>query len=552
MPVSTPRREYSEAIHRWQRARDCFEGSDAVKAQGTKYLPKLDSHKQGAMTDLNMSKYDEYKMRALFYNATGRTVEGLAGALFQTNPAIELPEQVRPDMEDVTLDGKDAAGFGLQTTREVLLTGRYGILVEMPAEESALYSEVRRPYWCGYRAEDIISWRTERHEGREILTRVVVLEKVEEPDLRDPFAMVDFDQYRVLDLVEGVYTQTLWRRRPNSDTWVQFGPEITPTRRGEPLSFIPFTFVGPSSVSSSVVKPPLDDLVIVNLSHYRTMADLEHGRHFTALPTPWVAGARARKGDEPLAIGSGVAWSLEKEGRAGMLEFSGAGLGALVTAEGDKRKMMATLGARLLEDQPTVTETALAVNMRHGGESATLRTVAQSVEHALTIVLRTHVWWLGTEVRPSDLKEVMYEVNKDFFTSRMTPDELRALLGALQAEAISYSTFYAQLQRGEVARPGVTAEEEQAEILAASAAFQQDLSGMPGDFGGNGLPPGSPAPQGEVLDVSNPYHIEKRGGRFCVVKTSTGTAIPGGCHPTHEEALKHLQAVEINVHDARN
>jgi hypothetical protein len=64
---------------------------------------------------------------------------------------------------------------------------------------------------------------------------------------------------------------------------------------------------------------------------------------------------------------------------------------------------------------------------------------------------------------PRDTKAKV-ELNKDFFSARMTPDELRSLMLAYQGEGMSFATFYAALQRGEIARPGVTAEEEQAEI----------------------------------------------------------------------------------------
>src|SRR5206468_661127 len=136
--------------------------------------------------------------------------------------------------------------------------------------------------------------------------------------------------------------------------------------------FIPFTFVGATSLSPNVDKPPLLDLVEVNLSHYRSSADLEHGRHYTALPTPWVSGMRP---DSNLRIGAGVAWVLEDPtAKAGMLEFTGQGLQALEKALESKEKQMAVLGARLLEMQPRLQETAEAVRLRHNGDAATLST----------------------------------------------------------------------------------------------------------------------------------------------------------------------------------
>lgn len=57
-------------------------------------------------------------------------------------------------------------------------------------------------------------------------------------------------------------------------------------------------------------------------------------------------------------------------------------------------------------------------------------------------------------------------------------------------------------------------------------------------------------PKGKIVVMANPYHIEKRGRQFVVVKTATGEAVPGGAHSTKEKAVKHLYALEANVKDA--
>ena len=395
----------------------------------------------------------------------------MSGAIFQKDPSTALPTTLEPHTKDITLTNVPLFPFALHATREVLVTGRLGILVDMAtaaAPGSPQRATPTRPYFVAHRAEDIISWRTERRGGDEVLTRVVLRETVEAVDPKDTFKVTATQQYRVLELTAdtNAYTQTLWR--PKSETnkteFEQFGEVLFVERRGKKLDFIPFVFIGATSVTPDIEKPPLLDLVDVNLSHYRTMADLEHGRHFTALPTPWIAGAKATgEGGEPLAIGSGTAWELDKEGRAGMLEFTGQGLGALEKADDQKRKMMATLGARLLEDQARSTETATAVVMRHAGEHASLRTVARSVEQGITIALQWHGWWIGTEARPVQV-EAEFDLNKDFFAVRMSADELRGMVTALQADAISFETFHFNLQRGDLGRPGITVEEEQAEI----------------------------------------------------------------------------------------
>lgn len=459
MPVDLRHKSYGESVPRWQRCRDCYDGSDAVKKRADQHLPKLDGHKTK-----HPEKYKDYQLRALFYNALSRTVDGLAGAIMQRAPAVDLPAGIDVNLlRDVTRGGKSLEMFALDVAKEVLTVGRYGILVDMPREEDVPDGQEALPFLVGYCAESIINWRTEKRGGTEVLTRLVLAEQYEVEDEGDEFAITEETQFRVLRLDgEGEaaeYRQQVWRKEGKEFAVVE---EVTPTRRGDKLDFIPFIFLGPTSTEPAIEKPPLDDLAHVNLAHYRNSADYEHGLHWTALPTPWVAG-KADDGTGVLSIGSTEAWVLSENGKAGMLEFSGSGLSAIQTAMETKQKQMATLGARLLEDGSGAAETATAVGMRHSGEHATLRTVAQSIESGLTSALRIFCWFISVVPTINEV-EASFELNKDFFATRMTTADLQALVQAFQADAISFETFYHNLTKGEVARPNVTAEEERRAI----------------------------------------------------------------------------------------
>ena len=455
MPVDTPSSDHADMLSKWTRARDAYDGEDAVKAKGTAYLPTLASHAS------KPAAYNAYLSRAMFYNSMRRTVDGLAGAIFQKAPEVEAPDLLDEHLLDVTLGGEHLEQFAYTVAREILTTGRYGVLVDMSE------ADAQRPYWVGYRAEDIISHRSERIGGVLTLTRVVLREYAEEQVEDDPFVVDRIEQYRVLELIENKYTQQVWRMSASGDwvPWSEPGGEslIVPLRRGEALDYIPFIVVGSTgSTPVRVENPPLDDLVAVLFSHYRNMADLEHGLHFTGVPQLVIMGAPGAE-DGPLEFGSGVALMLDQGSDAKILQASGETLGALERVDERKRRLMATLGARLLEEQPRGAETATAVQMRHSGEHATLRSVAQSLEKALTVVLRWHGWWVGLESNPIEV-DAELQLNKDYLHITMSSDELKAWVMALQSDAVSYATFYAALERGEMTRPSVDAEGEQDEI----------------------------------------------------------------------------------------
>jgi len=525
LPVNSPCREYLANIEPWQRCRDAYEGSDAVKAQGRKYLPSLDSHKR------NPNGYAEYVLRALYFNAMGRTVDGLAGSIFQKPPIWEVSEEVEDFIGDITLTGVTAEMFALRSTRNIMITGRWGILVDMGTAETEDKTPAR-PYFVGYKGEDIISWATELVGGDQRLTMVVLREFDDDPDPTDEFVRKQAEQYRVLRLSKGKYTQEIWSKIPNSESFVK-GKTETPVRRGEALGFIPFVFMSAISIEPTIEKAPLLDLVDVNLSHYRTMADLEHGRHYTALPTPWVAGSlQGDEGGGDLSIGSGVAWMLDKGGSAGMLEFSGAGLQSLVTADQEKRKMMAILGARLLEDIGGA-ETATAITMRYSGDHATLRTIAAVLEQGFTKALKWVEWWVGTETTPEEVESEV-KLNKDFFAAKAPAGDIQAALGALQAEQISYQTFYNILSEGGWAREGITYEQEREDIssdrkvnMEAAAEVQKAMAEMQAEAAPPEAAPAVAPPPDAGLDEGQPPPEDAEG--------QPDDGGDGGPEPTEEE-----------------
>jgi hypothetical protein len=450
MPVQSHHDDYETRRPDWEDCRTVFAGERAVKLAGRRYLPQLSARQ-------NFSDYEAYKGRALFFNAVARTIQGLVGAVFRKDPAVEFTDE--DQLADVTLTGVPFAAFARGVLQEVLTVGRYGVLLDMAT------SNGRRPYLAGYRAEDIINWNTARRGGDEILTRVVLSETVSEPDPDDSFVAKPVEQLRVLELDNDQrYSVTIWRRvrgwikgRFGSEAPFQIVEEFFPMRLGQRLDFIPFCFFGPSGITPDVEKPPLLDLVDVNLSHYRSSADLEHGRHWTGLPTLFFAGLDEK---HEIAIGSAQAIvASDSNAKGQFIEFSGQGLRALEMALQEKQRLMAVLGARLLEDQKRDAETAEAMRIRQSGDSATLRSITTAVSQGLTLLLTWWQWW-GS----GSTATVNVSLNEDFMDKSLTPGELQALLAAWQSGGISWQTLFWNLTRSQAARPGISAEQEKHEI----------------------------------------------------------------------------------------
>ena len=478
--ITTPHPSYQSSLAPWSRVRDVLAGEDAVKTAGERYLPRVQSHSD--------TEYAAYQQRASFFNATARTAEGYVGLIFRRPPFIKIPEgktglasHLQTFLEDCDLHGSSFSSYAKSITAECVGVGRAGTLIDWDPEG--------RAFAVTYRAEQILNWRVERINGRRVPT-IITLKEWASPfgfHLQNqaanlnPFAVADVEQIRVLKLIPSSHLGSIQGQAASplsSFTYVvefyqQAEPEFPgrkpewklvdthiPSRVGQSVPLIPFVFHGPNHGRPDIDKTPLNDIIAVNLDHYRLDADYKHGLHFTALPTAWVSGFDKTSS---LKIGSTSAWVTESPGAsAGFLEFTGQGLTSFERAMDRDERLMAVLGSRLLENQKRVGETAQAIELRQSGENSVLSKIATSVSQSLTQVLRWAYWWHSTEDSPESItdNQALVRLNTDFSLQGLTSQELQAIVSAWQNKAISRDTMFELFRRGEILPDGRTNDEE--------------------------------------------------------------------------------------------
>jgi len=497
MTVKNEHVDYQNMTAKWQRCLDVCKGQDAIHAAGTTYLPRL-----GDQTE---SDYQAYKDRASFYNATWRTVVGLQGMLFRKPPAVTFPKQAEAMLDNITLTGTSLHLFALEVAEECLKLGRVGVFVDFPvapigATQADVLGSNFRPSMKIYSAPSVINWKTKTINNSTMLSMVVIKEVVDLPG-DDEFADIAKIRYRVLDLtLNGNFSKPIYRVRvfeveddsgKPRDVLVE-GP-FYPKINGKHLELIPFQFIGVDDVSWAVDEPPLIDLVDVNISHYRTNADYEHGCHFTGLPTPVISGYTVDPANtQKFHIGSMTAWVFPNaQAKATYLEFTGQGLDALRTNLDKKEGQMAILGARMLEVQVRGVESANTASIHRGGEQSMLASIAQAISIGIQKTLEMFCKFAGAE------GEVKFELNRDFFPAPMDALTLTAIIAGWQNGAYSYDTMFANLKKGEIVPVEATPEAEQAAIKA-NPPPAQDVPTTPGNASPKGPKanetPATPAP----------------------------------------------------------
>lgn len=426
----------------WKKIRDCIEGEKAIKAEGTRYLPRFEG--------MEAADYDAYLDGATFYNFTGRTVKAMVGSIFKRRPVLSnLPENLTEDVTRITRVANSFNIFAKFIAREILSMGRVGVLVDFPAGSGTNL----KPYVAAYTAENILDWETalDPTTGKVSLARVVLREFELQRDSAK--ATQYYARYRelFLDNENGkrVYKQRLYINPAGS---AELKPEfaqapITVQRRGESLSYIPFRIFGAMLSESAVEVPPLLDIAQLNLSHYRSYAHLEHGRFYTGFPIYTVTGQTGE--DQEYELGPMKVWALPLQAEAKLLEMNGQGLKFLENACEMKEAQAAALGGRMIGvTTRSVSESDNQVKLKERNEVSLLLDVAHALDEGFTFIMRIWTWMSG--VAREDAEKVEVEFNKDFILNMVGAREFRAIHAMYKEGVLPVEVLYDYFRKFEV------------------------------------------------------------------------------------------------------
>ena len=450
-----------------RRSRDTHSGTDAIKQTAPMYSNVVLSTDEEYLPKLNgqdKKQYNSYKKRAVFYGAMSRTVTALVGAIDRKPPEVKGADALEDFMKDVTGTGVSLDEFLKEVEEEVMISGRVVVCVDRKN------SKDNRPYLVWYKSEDCINWFSEEYtDFDQRLSGMIFRESYFDRDKDNKYKQVQKDQYREFTMENGNVTVNIWRPEDEDNGGAPIvniiGKEEKPkyviketyklTNRAKPLGFIPCVPIVADGSPFEVPKPPLLDLVDVNLAHYRNSADYEHGMHWTALPTPVLTGLNGK--DSKISIGSGSAIILpDPQSSAMFLEFSGTGLGVIKTAMDHKESMMSALGARMLASRMDQSTSAEVTRINYSGETASLCNVARSMSRGMARMLRMVALW--ENFKGAENIEVF--LNEDYVDTKLEGADITALMSAYQGGAISLDSLIWNMASGERIPVGRTVDDE--------------------------------------------------------------------------------------------
>ena len=473
MNVDTLHPLYALNAPEWQMIRDCVDGERTVKARGPKYLPHPSSFDSADPKEVK--RYKAYKQRAVFLNATARTLNALLGVAFAKPVTINITGPLKTLVDDVDGSGMPLTQLLRGTMSEVLQSGRAGFLVDydrpaqfdeqgIPIAQTAEEMAGHRPIVKLYSADQIINWRSAN--GKDVL---VVLREKDDVNTADPddFANHEVTIWTELRMVNGVAHARRWTYNADTSTVQMDLPrgfnktELVPLTdaTGAPLRELPFCWCGAVDNNASPDVAPLGDIASINIKHYVAEADVAEIAHIVGQPTMIAAGLTQTWVDKymkgGIALGSTKGVMLGQNMTASLLQAEERNLSVALCER--REAQMAKLGAALVE-KGTAPKTATEASYDAQTDNSILSLVAGNVEKAFNRALTLAQAFVG------GYDESTVVLNKFYSEITIDSQALTAMMSGVQTGTIRLTDFIKWLMAQGIIDDSQTVEQVESDL----------------------------------------------------------------------------------------
>lgn len=448
MSITTTHADYDKHIATWNKLDDVCGGQEVIKQKGEAYLPKPTLFSSKNDPD-GKGRYAEYIERAIFPGVTSRTLASHIGLAFGKTPVFNRPDNLEYLERNADGAGRSIYQVAQRATRLINRNYRCGIYVDYPnvapsrnrAEDA---TKGAFPMIHVIKTNAIKDWDYIIVGNQKKLSFVKILETVK---VRSDFTVKTEDQYRILHLKETdlsfVYSIEIQKKNENGE-WAK-DKEFTPVDyQGKTWDYIPFTFCGAMDNSEEIGTPPLYELAEMELSYYKSTADVEESAFIVGQPTLCFPNITTEQ------------YAMVKESGAGVGSRSGIPTDAkMVQAEknglayermNDKWNQMKELGARLIE-VGSANKTATQADNESSIQHSVLSLVVANVSEVLTNALR---WCAKFAMSNHDLKvdKLSFTIAQDFNKPKYDPVRSRLIYEACLADELPMYAWYHYEQTG--------------------------------------------------------------------------------------------------------
>ena len=425
--VESPNTAYVNMEPHWLLIEALLQGTYGIRKGHRKYLLQEPRELDEA--------YDNRLMRSTLAPYYVRLERMLAGMLTRKPVRLEdVSDVVTEQLFDVDLQGNDLNVWTYETARKCIRYGHVGVLVDAPKA-----GENGRPYWTQYTPRDILGWRSEIKDGKQVLTQLRLMEEITVPD--GLYGEKQVQQVRVL--TPGAFEI---HQKDKKGDFVLIDEGTTS------LSEIPFSVAYSNRVGVLESRPPLADIAELNLKAYQVQSDLDNQLHISAVPMLAIYGFP--QSAEEISAGPGEAMALPESARAEYIEPGGNSYEAQFRRLEQIAQQINELGLAAVLGQKLSAETAEAKRIDRSQGDSTMMVIAQQMQDLIDNCLGFHAQYMQQAQAGSSF------INRDFLAARLEPQEIQALLQLYTAGTITQETLLNQLSAGEVLGDEFDVEEE--------------------------------------------------------------------------------------------
>ena len=425
--VESPNTAYVNMEPHWLLIEALLQGTYGIRKGHRKYLPQEPRELDEA--------YDNRLMRSTLAPYYVRLERMLAGMLTRKPVRLEdVSDVVTEQLFDVDLQGNDLNVWTYETARKCIRYGHVGVLVDAPKA-----GDNGRPYYCTFTPRDILGWRSEIKDGKQVLTQLRLMEEITVPD--GLYGEKQVQQVRVL--TPGAF------EIHQKD---QKGDFVLVDEGSTSLSEIPFSVAYSNRVGVLESRPPLADIAELNLKAYQVQSDLDNQLHISAVPMLAIYGFP--QSAEEISAGPGEALALPESARSEYIEPSGNSYDAQFKRLDQIASQINELGLAAVLGQKLSAETAEAKRIDRSQGDSTMMVIAQQMPDLIDNCLGFHAQYMQ---QPQAGRSF---INRDFLATRLEPQEIQSLLQLYTAGTITQETLLNQLSAGEVLGDEFDVEEE--------------------------------------------------------------------------------------------
>jgi hypothetical protein len=483
--VETP--AYTRSAPRWQRCRDVYQGSEAVREAGTLYLPQF----AGESDDL----YEARKTISALFNGYARTVLASVGLIAQPEPVLgkDMPNPLVDMWENADGEGMHGAVFFRHLVTAAMVDGYSGILTEYPRPDDPTIDRTKasaeatialatggklnagdqaalnlRPYFILAKVDEVLPIYETVNGQR---TLVTLIRREYSTQRKGRFGLQTIVRHHVYELVDG---------KVMHERWAEPTPGSRPVLDQKPtelkgLTAIPWSpLVAGERLGEHEYKPTLLDLADMNLTHHRIATGMLSIEEQACVPTLVRVGCSPDKDGNYPPILSGPGNTIEVPVTPNVtlpaqpvyyLQVSSDVIEPARKSLENCKAEMGAMGAAFLAPQP-VQETAAAKRMDSAAEAASISSVARAAKDCL----ESAFGFAGQYVNQPGGSVT---TNTEFTGEGISPDYLTVCVAAFQQGALTLEELRHVIQTGELPEEFDAGDTKILEELSAQAAARR-------------------------------------------------------------------------------